>query len=216
MQQHPSPGLDERYLQHHHRHHDPGSAAEELVGPAHGDQEEVDDHVHVFPGCFVSDATTNFIADKTNLRSVTIISIVRLQSLILFANSANISWDYTAAAYWSTLEIHVGIICACLPSCRHLLISLGASILRSTKFGNSAYANSKGYGSRSNPLQSGNGLSVGKGGEHIHAQEAPKRGDEGDFVPLVESPHHQAFEKGSTYNSNYSVSVSKASNADSV
>lgn len=149
--------------------------------------------------------------------SVTIISVVRLQSLILFANSANISWDYTAAAYWSTLEIHVGIICACLPSCRHLLISLGASILKSTRFGNSAYANSNGYGSKSNTLQSGNGaVSGGKGGERIHAQETPKHGDEGDFVPLVESPHHQAFEKGSTYNSNYSVSVSKASNADSV
>lgn len=140
-----------------------------------------------------------------------------MQSLILFANSANISWDYTAAAYWSTLEIHVGIICACLPSCRHLLISLGASILRSTRFGNSGYANSRGYGSNHNTLESGKGLgSVGKGGDHVHAQETPRHGDEGDFVPLVESPHHKAFEKNSNLNSNYSVSVSKASNADSV
>lgn len=188
------------------------------MGSSNGNKEEAHDHVHVLVGCVVSGSTPWSLSpnEGANKVSVTVISIVRLQSLILFANSANISWDYTAAAYWSTLEIHVGIICACLPSCRHLLISLGASILRSTKFGSSAYAKSKGYGSRSNPVQSGNGaVSVGRSGEHIHAQPTPKRGDEGDFVPLVESPHHQAFEKGSGINSNYSVSVSK-SNADSV
>lgn len=90
-------------------------------------------------------------------------------------------------------------------------------MLKSTRFGNSGYGNSKGSASKSNGLRSGNGVvSVGKGGEHVHAQETPKHGDEGDFVPLVESPHHRAFDKGSGFNSNYSVSVSKASNTDSV
>jgi hypothetical protein len=62
---------------------------------------------------------------------VTVVSVVRLQSLILFANSQNITWDYAPAAYWSTIELHVGIICACLPSLRLLFINLGAKVLTS-------------------------------------------------------------------------------------
>lgn len=56
--------------------------------------------------------------------SVTVISIVRLQSLITFANSSNATWDNLPVSLWSTIEINVGIICACMPTVRLLLLKL--------------------------------------------------------------------------------------------
>lgn len=41
---------------------------------------------------------------------VTIISIIRLQSLITFGNSQNPTWDQADASNWSTIEINVGIM----------------------------------------------------------------------------------------------------------
>ncbi|KAK4617430.1 hypothetical protein CLAFUW4_11877 [Fulvia fulva] len=35
--------------------------------------------------------------------SVTVVSIVRLQVLVRFGNSQNLTWDYTAVGYWSTV-----------------------------------------------------------------------------------------------------------------
>lgn len=40
--------------------------------------------------------------------------------MIQFANSQNVTWDYTPIGYWSTLEVHVGIVIACLPAIRSL------------------------------------------------------------------------------------------------
>lgn len=112
--------------------------------------------------------------------------------------------DYTEAAWWSTLEIHIGIICACLPALRQLLISLGATILGSSKNNSES---SKGY-SRSKSA----GLKNSKTGSSIgNAQATPKRGDEGDFVPLVEYPGDKAFDKGSSY----SVGTSQAHSSGS-
>ncbi|KAK3937758.1 hypothetical protein QBC46DRAFT_356410 [Diplogelasinospora grovesii] len=53
---------------------------------------------------------------------VTIVSIVRLQSLVKFANSSNPTWDNVDVTIWSTVEINVGIMCACLPTFRQLLV----------------------------------------------------------------------------------------------
>ncbi|KAF7125862.1 hypothetical protein CNMCM5793_002155 [Aspergillus hiratsukae] len=52
---------------------------------------------------------------------VTLVSIVRLNSLIHFASTENLTWDYVEVGYWSTIEVHVGIICACLPAIRALM-----------------------------------------------------------------------------------------------
>jgi vacuolar-type H+-ATPase subunit I/STV1 len=41
---------------------------------------------------------------------VTIISIIRLQSLITFGTSQNPTWDQADASNWSTIEINVGIM----------------------------------------------------------------------------------------------------------
>ncbi|KAK2804840.1 hypothetical protein FQN51_001482 [Onygenales sp. PD_10] len=51
---------------------------------------------------------------------VTIVSILRLRTLVLFATTHNLTWDYVELGYWSTIEIHVGIICACMPAMRSL------------------------------------------------------------------------------------------------
>lgn len=41
---------------------------------------------------------------------VTVVSILRLQSLVLFAKSENVSWDFYSTSRWSTIECGVGII----------------------------------------------------------------------------------------------------------
>ncbi|KAH8674367.1 hypothetical protein BGZ60DRAFT_526338 [Tricladium varicosporioides] len=47
---------------------------------------------------------------------VSIVSILRLTSLVKFANTQNITWDYVPVGYWSTLEVHISVTCACLPA----------------------------------------------------------------------------------------------------
>ena len=54
--------------------------------------------------------------------SVTIVSILRLQSLIFFANSKNPTWDQWIVGWWSTIEVNVGMICTCLPTVRLILV----------------------------------------------------------------------------------------------
>ncbi|KAG9698227.1 CFEM domain-containing protein, partial [Aureobasidium melanogenum] len=115
---------------------------------------------------------------------VTFVSVVRLHSLIVFANSQNITWDYNDAAWWSTVEIHVGIICACLPSVRALFVSLGASALGTTR------ANSRptGHQASSHSELAGSSLGGSKLGPSVKEKpvSVPKHGDEEDFIPLVD------------------------------
>ncbi|KAK6380315.1 hypothetical protein LTS17_005504 [Exophiala oligosperma] len=47
---------------------------------------------------------------------VTIVSILRLDTLFSFAKSSNVSYDGVPFGYWSSIELHVGIICACMPA----------------------------------------------------------------------------------------------------
>lgn len=76
----------------------PVSAFEESLGSQHGHEEEDQDHGHVLGGHIVSPSphrqnSRQRIAMLTALvfRSVTIISILRLRSLIVFANTSNVS-----------------------------------------------------------------------------------------------------------------------------
>jgi hypothetical protein len=71
--------------------------------------------------------------------SVTVISILRLQSLAQFANSENPTWDNFSVAQWSTIELNVGIICACMPSLRVLLVYLFPKVLGSSNALNKGY-----------------------------------------------------------------------------
>ncbi|KAF2760398.1 hypothetical protein EJ05DRAFT_508938 [Pseudovirgaria hyperparasitica] len=64
---------------------------------------------------------------------ITIVSIIRLRSLIIFATTPNPTYDAVPTAYWSVLECYVGIICVCLPSIRVLLSRVLPSIFASTQ-----------------------------------------------------------------------------------
>jgi hypothetical protein len=82
--------------------------------------------------------------------SVTVVSCLRLQSLVHFAVSSNPTWDQTPVINWSNIEINVGIICACMPTLRVILVRVFPSIMGTTKGASSqAYHAKYGYGSRS-------------------------------------------------------------------
>ncbi|KAI1425496.1 hypothetical protein F5Y12DRAFT_714166 [Xylaria sp. FL1777] len=55
---------------------------------------------------------------------ITIISILRLRTLVVFANSTNVSYDYVQPGLFSIIEASAGIICGCLPSTRALLLTV--------------------------------------------------------------------------------------------
>lgn len=78
--------------------------------------------------------------------SVTVVSMLRIKYMIQFANTQNVTWDYTPIGYWSTLEVHVGIIIACLPAVR----ALQRRIFQKSKVNNSYYLGPAGaYGHNS-------------------------------------------------------------------
>lgn len=62
----------------------------------------------------------------------TIVSILRLQSLLAFASSNNPTWDNCPTAYWSVLSCFVGIFCACMPSFRKCLATFLPKCFSST------------------------------------------------------------------------------------
>ncbi|KAF4635577.1 hypothetical protein G7Y89_g2516 [Cudoniella acicularis] len=90
---------------------------------------------------------------------VTVISIVRLQSLVHFANSTNPTWDDLPVGVWSTVEINVGIICVCMPNLRVLLVRAFPKFLGSSN-------NSKHYLKNSHSQMGGN-ISVNKPGKSL-------------------------------------------------
>jgi len=76
---------------------------------------------------------------------VTVVSILRLSSVVQFANSRNPTWDQTNAIKWSNIECSVGIICACLPTLRVILVKFFPALTDTTRKSPSNY----GYGSQS-------------------------------------------------------------------
>lgn len=69
---------------------------------------------------------------------MTVVSILRLQSLVLFVDSSNPSWDFTGVSDWSAVEINVGIICTCMPTMRLMIVrifpALGDGTSRNQKY----------------------------------------------------------------------------------
>ncbi|KAF2838138.1 GMC oxidoreductase [Patellaria atrata CBS 101060] len=64
---------------------------------------------------------------------VTIVSILRLRTILRFGDSENVTWDYVALGYWSTIEIHVGIICACMPALRSFFKHIWPRVFKVTE-----------------------------------------------------------------------------------
>ncbi|KAK5456025.1 hypothetical protein LTS15_005344 [Exophiala xenobiotica] len=109
---------------------------------------------------------------------ITIVSIVRLTSLVKFANSVNPTYDNVPTAYWSVLEAFVSIICTCLPAIRSLLRKVFPSC-----FGSSSdpHSDSRGYRiSKPSPLHSGDGLKSANHTVNVY----PRSGDS-DVIELV-------------------------------
>lgn len=63
------------------------------------------------------------------------VSILRLHSIIHFANSTNPTWEQWSIVWWSTIEVNVGMICTSLPSMRLVLLRLWPRV-----FGNDSRA----------------------------------------------------------------------------
>ena len=76
---------------------------------------------------------------------VTIISALRLRSLVVFANTQNPTWDYLQAALWSAAEVFAGIICACLPTARVFVMRILPKWLGLTQAGSSAEVVARGH-----------------------------------------------------------------------
>ncbi|PMD36331.1 hypothetical protein L207DRAFT_602395 [Hyaloscypha variabilis F] len=70
---------------------------------------------------------------------VTIVSILRLQSLVHFSKTSNPSWDDLTICVWSDIEINVGIVCACMPHLRLLLIRFFPKLLGTSQHSNNRY-----------------------------------------------------------------------------
>jgi hypothetical protein len=65
--------------------------------------------------------------------STTVISVIRLQSLVQFAASTNPTFDNVPTAYWSVLEAFTGIFCVCMPTLRRFLAHLSPYCFGTTK-----------------------------------------------------------------------------------
>ncbi|PGH18990.1 hypothetical protein AJ79_00023 [Helicocarpus griseus UAMH5409] len=62
---------------------------------------------------------------------VCIVSGLRLEALVILSSSKDPTWDQTATAYWSAVEINVAIVCACLPTLKPLISKIAPSIFAS-------------------------------------------------------------------------------------
>ncbi|QPC73113.1 hypothetical protein HYE68_003865 [Fusarium pseudograminearum] len=66
---------------------------------------------------------------------VTIMSILRLYATVIagMSHTNNASWEYLAMSKWSTIEINVGIWCACMPTLRIMFSRLFPQLLGTSK-----------------------------------------------------------------------------------
>lgn len=103
--------------------------------------------------------------------SVTIVSILRLETLYQFAKSTNMSWDGRAFGYWSCIEMDVGIICACMPA----LYSLFKHLFPQA-FAGSMHTRGSGKGI----LSKSSGITAGETPAERRNQDTK------DFLPLVD------------------------------
>lgn len=84
---------------------------------------------------------------------VTVVSVLRLQSLMKYASSTNVTWDNTSVAIWSTIELNVGMICTSLPTLRLLAVRVWPVLNGSTIRSRFGYSGSR-YGRSRYPKRS--------------------------------------------------------------
>ncbi|KAI0854592.1 hypothetical protein F4860DRAFT_522985 [Xylaria cubensis] len=119
---------------------------------------------------------------------ITVVSVVRLQSLIQFSETTNITHDNAPAVYWSVLECDVFIIAACLPSLRSILSRLMPRRFSTTQKGGSG-SNS----SESRKYYRQDDADSSKNSSSYHSQPVPSPG----FI-LKRVDLHISHESGAT------------------
>ncbi|RGP63994.1 hypothetical protein FSPOR_8322 [Fusarium sporotrichioides] len=99
---------------------------------------------------------------------VTAMSIFRLYACIVagISQTNNKSWDYLAMAKWSTVEVNVGIWCACMPTMRVLLMRITGHSKQYINYGSNKSAQDSSREdpnrprTKSYPLEGGSGASA--------------------------------------------------------
>ena len=74
-----------------------------------------------------------------------IISILRLQSLLVFLHNSDISWHNPLAAIWSSLEVNIGILCSCLPTLKAMVSRYFPRAFNSSYLRGSDHSNERGH-----------------------------------------------------------------------
>lgn len=91
--------------------------------------------------------TLHHLAPSLHSRSVTVVSILRLKSLFFFDGDNNYTWKQAKVVLWSMYELHVGVICACIPTLRLIFIRAIPSVISSIQ-GSTQRSSANGNGSR--------------------------------------------------------------------
>jgi hypothetical protein len=89
----------------------------------------------------------------------------------------NPTWEFFDVSLWSVIEINVGIICACMPSLRLLLVHLFPKQLGSTQ--------QKYYGNQSGSRPRGGG--TGNRGSRRFGTTSISRADQDDYPTALKS-----------------------------
>lgn len=115
--------------------------------------------------------------------------MLRLRSLVHFANTTDMTWDYLEASLWSVIECQVGIICTCMPSIRLGLTRLFPKIMGSTN--QSTAKDTAGPSGRSRGLHTFSGLTANEINVQTtfrvsHTKKQQISEDERGFLQLVE------------------------------
>ena len=128
---------------------------------------------------------------------VTIISALRLQTLVAFFDSKNPTYNFFRPALWSALEIFIGIICACLPAAKVFFFRVAPKWVGLSTIGSKAQPAQPGQrASRSwaisSRASSANGFSKPPQRFSATISAIP---EESDFLPLHE---HESLAKSDT------------------
>jgi len=117
---------------------------------------------------------------------MTIVSILRLRSLVSFANTTNPTYDFYNSGLWSMLELDVGIICVCMPNIRLILVRLFPKVMATA---NQSRAGISGTGTgkfSKNRTQSTADEPAGISYSRSYVVTKSRAKDDSSFVQLVE------------------------------
>ncbi|KAF3356074.1 Peptidyl-prolyl cis-trans isomerase-like 4 [Verticillium dahliae VDG1] len=115
---------------------------------------------------------------------VTVVSILRLQSLVHFASTSNTTWEFYDVSVWSTIEITVGIMCACMPAVRLLLVRFFPALAGSSARSRGAMYYEYGSGPRSKTTGTRNGTRTGTTSYDVQYSD----NDEASLVHMSDLP----------------------------